>query len=526
MEIDFKIETEMNALLIDPKINAWGYSAPRSVASFSLISLATYLNHNGRKTEILDMNASQVGWEELPSVIKQRKPDVVGVPSSMSCYIPESLEVVKIAKSVDPNIITLGGGVNFTLNGANIMKQTPELDFIVRGDGEYTSLELIAALENGRRDLDKIQGITYRSEGNIKVNPDRPPIMDLDSLPLPDWDLVDMDKYGMNAFPPQWGKQVMLTISRGCPYRCRYCAPTLAAQRYRELSAERALDLLTVLRRKHERKMIWLNDLTFGVNEERTAKLLEGVIREKLDINIVVDMTAELVIRRQNLLPLMKRAGFQYIDIGVESPVEEDHKKYQDGAKGWHKAEEAFRLLRKNKILPAGYFMIGELGHTAKEIRRIRELAERLDPAIAFFCFVNPHPGTPYYEDMKDHIVTDDFSCYGEFGPVMKYPHLSDDQIRMLYREIWVSYYARPTRILRRFLFGGAHGRSFYTTTAFQKKWGGELEEVWESGGWQGWGEHYEELKRWARKELGLTGFIPWLEEVEKSILKRLGKVG
>ena len=131
--------------------------------------------------------------------------------------------------------------------------------------------------------------------------------------------------------------------------------------------------------------MIWLNDLTFGVNEERTAKLLEGIIRDKLDINIVVDMTVELVIKRQNLLPLMKRAGFQYIDVGVESPMEEDHRKYQDKAKGCHKAEEAFRLLRKNKILPAGYFMIGEVEHTAKEIRRIRELAEKLDPAIAFF---------------------------------------------------------------------------------------------------------------------------------------------
>ncbi len=516
----------MNILLIDPKINAWGYSAPKSIDPFGLICVATYLNHTGQKTEILDMNASQVSWENLPLVIKEKNPDIVGVPSSMNCYVPESLRVVKIAKSVNPAIITLGGGINFTLNSINIMKQAPGLDFIVRGDGEYTTLELIKALENGGKELDKILGITYRSEGEISVNPERSPIMDLDSLPLPDWDLLDMDKYGVNAFPPQWGKQIMLTISRGCPNHCRYCAPTLAAQRYRELSAERALEILTILRRKYDRRMIWLNDLTFGVNEERTVKLLEGIIRDKLDINVVVDMTAELVIKRQNLLPLMKRAGFQYIDIGVESPIEEDHRKYQDKAKGWHKAEEAFRLLRKNKILPAGYFMIGEVEHTAKEIRRIRELAEKLDPAIAYFCFVNPQPGTPYHEDVKDYIITEDLSCYNESGPVMKYPHLSDNQIRMLYREVWTSYYARPTRILRRLLFGGTQGRSFYSTVAFQKKWGWELEEVWRRTGWQGWGEKYGELKKWARKELGLTGFIPWLEELGKSILKRLGKTG
>lgn len=515
----------MKILLIDPRINAWGYSAPNSIASFSLICVATFLNHNGQQAEILDMNASGVGWQELPAVIKQRNPDIVGVPSSMNCYVPESLQVVKIAKSVNPDTITIGGGINFTLNSVNIMKQTPELDFIVRGDGEYTTQELVTALENGGRGLDKIRGITYRNEGKIALTPDRPPIMDLDSLPLPDWELVDLDRYGMNAFPARWGKQVMLTISRGCPNHCRYCAPRLAAQRYRELSAERAVELITVLRRKHDRRMIWLNDLTFGVNEDRTARLLEGIIREKLDINIVVDMTAELVIKRQNLLPLMKRAGFQYISMGVESPIEEDHNKYRDRAKGCHKAEEAFRLLRKNKILPCGYFMIGEVAHAAREIRRTRELAEKLDPAIAFFCFVTPHQGTPYYEDVKDYIITEDLSAYGEFGPVMKYPHLSDNEIRMLYREVWISYYARPTRLLRRFLFGGTQGRSFYSTVAFQKKWGGELEEVWRRAGWQGWGADYDRLKKWARKELGLTGFIPWLEEVEKSILKRLGKV-
>jgi len=164
----------------------------------------------------------------------------------MNCYVPESLQVVKIAKSVNPDIITLGGGINFTLNSVNIAKAAPELDFIVRGDGEYTSPELITALENGGKDLDKIQGITYRGEEKIKVTPARPPIMDLDSLPLPDWDIIDMGKYEMNAFPPQWGKQIMVTISRGCPNHCRYCAPSLAAQRYRELSAERAFDLVQI----------------------------------------------------------------------------------------------------------------------------------------------------------------------------------------------------------------------------------------------------------------------------------------
>jgi radical SAM superfamily enzyme YgiQ (UPF0313 family) len=349
--------------------------------------------------------------------------------------------------------------------------------------------------------------------------------MDLDSLPLPNWELVDLNNYGLHTYPPAWGKQVLLTTSRGCPYNCGYCSPTIAAQRYRELSAERALEMLIILRRKYDRKLIWMNDLTFGVNEERTARLLEGIIREKLDANFVVDMTAGLVIKRQNLLPLMRKAGFKVVAVGVETPFEEDRAKFKDKAKSPHKAEEAFRLLRKNKIDPWAYVMIGEISHTAGRIRHIREYTERLDPIVVFFAFVTPHPGTPYAEEVKDYIITDNLACYAEHNPVMRYPHLTDDQIRMLYREVWISYYARPARLLRRLLFGGTYGRWFCTRFAIGRKWGWHLYDMWRQEGWQGYSEDEGRLKKWARKQLGLTDPVSQLEEAFKWLLKRLGRM-
>jgi radical SAM superfamily enzyme YgiQ (UPF0313 family) len=516
----------MKILLIDPKVSRAGYSAPKSVAAFGLLCVATYLNHKGHKAEILDMNAAGVSWEELPEVIGQKRPDMVGVPSSMNCYVPDSLRAVRIAKSVNPAIVTVGGGINFTLNSENIMRQHPELDFIVRGDGEYTSLELVQALESGGNHFSQIDGLTWRDGEGVILNPDRPPIIDLDSLPLPDWDLVDLDNYGVDIYPPAWGKQVLLTISRGCPYNCLYCSPTRAAQRYRELSAERALEELIILRRKYGRKMIWMNDLTFGVNEERTAGLLEGIIREGLDANFAVDMTADLVIKRQKQLPLMRKAGFKTVAVGVETPFEEDRLKFEDNAKSPHKSEEAFRLLRKNKIDPWAYVMIGEISHTAEKIRRIREYTEKLDPTVVFFAFVTPQPGTPYAEEVRDYIITDNLACYAEHNPVMRYPYLTDDQIRMLYREVWISYYARPTRILRRLLFGGTYGRHFCTRFAFTRKWGWHLYDLWrQEGCWQGYSEDEKKLKKWARKQLGLTDPVSQLEEAFKWLLKRLGKM-
>ena len=512
-------------LLVDPRYYRWGYSAPKSVANFGLLCVATFLQHHGYDVEILDMNAQDISWWKLPEVLREKKPDVVGVPSSMNCYVPEALFVAGVAKTVNPNVVTVGGGINFTLNGENILRENPQLDFIVRGDGEYTILDLVKALEIGERDFSKIAGLTWRNGDEVVRNPDRPPIEDLDSLPLPNWDLVDLDHYCVNTFPPQWGNQVLLTTSRGCPYRCRYCAPSLAAQKYRELSAERALEMIRILRRKYDRRMIWINDLVFGVNEERTEKLLEGIVRENLGINICVDMTPALVVKRKKLLPLMRRAGVRIVMIGAESPNEEDHEIYGDGNKGFRVAEEAVKLLRENKILPGCYFMIGELHHTPEKIRRIREYAEKLNPVAAYFCFVAPHPGTPYYEEVKEHLATHDLSRYGEDEPVLKYPHFTDNEIRMIYREVWISFYAKPTRLLRGLLFGSELERWFYKKLAFERQWHWELEKIWRMHGWEGFGPERKKLKKWARKALGLETPMGRFEEALKNFLKLLGKI-
>ncbi len=106
----------MKMLFVDPKFYRWGFSYPNSVSAFGPICVATYLKHNGQEAEILDMNARNVGWEELPSIIREKNPNIVGIPSAMNCYVPEALEVAGITKSANLNIVTIGGGMNFTIH--------------------------------------------------------------------------------------------------------------------------------------------------------------------------------------------------------------------------------------------------------------------------------------------------------------------------------------------------------------------------------------------------------------------------
>lgn len=496
----------MRILFIDPPFTFWQTSGKASLPKLSLLTVGTFLRYKGHEVEILDMNAENLSYEELPLKIKEKKPEIVGVPSDMPCHIPFSLKVTELAKKTNPEITTMGGGINMTLMNERIMRDCPYLDFIVRNDGEYTSEELIETLEMGKKDFSSVKGVTWRKDGEIISNPQRPPIMDLDSLPLLDWDLIDLDNYHMDFFPPDWGPQTLLTISRGCPHSCRFCAPKAAAQAYREMSAERALEEFKLLRRKYGRRMIWLFDLTFAVNEENTVKLLEGLIQEKLDLNLFVFLRSDLVLQREKILPLMRRAGVRIASLGVESPLKKDHREMGklNPEKDVKKlTKEAFKLLHKNDISIWATYMWGDVNHTPEDVKRIWKFAVEADAEVSTFCFITPYPGTPYYEKRKNYLLTEELSYFSEDNPILKNPYMSPDQMRILQQEMHANYYIRLGRLIKHFLFGKEDVKALYRTLA--RAWRFQSAKLY-----QMWKERFEEFdeekmeknRRWARKVL------------------------
>lgn len=516
----------MKILFVDPPFTFWQFTDKAFLPKLSLVAVGTFLRHKGHEVEILDMNAEKMDYEELPSKIKKISPNIVGVPSDMACHVPFSLKVAEIVKKTNPEIVTIGGGINMSLMSERILGDSPYLDFIVRNDGEYTSQELIEALEAGKRDFSSVKGITWRKdweifsnpkpppvsaakESEIISNPERPPIMDLDSLPLLDWDLIDFDKYNMDFLPPEWGPQALLTISRGCPHNCRFCTPSTAAQAYREMSAERALEEFKLLRWKYGRRMIWLFDLTFAVNEENTVRLLEGLIREKLDLNLYVFLRTDLTLQRKNILPLMRRAGVRIASLGVESPLEKDHRemgKFKPGTevKRIRKTtKEAFKLLHKNDISISATYMWGDVNHTPEDVRRIWKFAAEADAEVSTFCFITPYPGTPYYEKRKDQLLTEDLSYFSEDNPVLKNPYMSPDQMRILQQEMHAYYFIRWGRLIKHLLFGREDIKALYRTLA--RAWrfhAPKLRQMWEERFEEFDIEEMEKNRGWARKLL------------------------
>ncbi len=507
----------MKMLLIQPKVFYRSISFVRAWVLFQILSVTTYLQEKGKDAELLDMEAMNIDYDKLPQIIEERKPNMVEVfPGCLYYYIPHAFNICKVVKSVDPNIVTIGGGANFTAATEYYMRRCSELDFVVRGDAEPISLELMEALEKGEKDFRKIKGLAWREDGKIYLNP---PcfIEDMDSLPFPNWGLVNLDKYHFNLFPPQWGKQAALALSRGCPYSCSFCVfPKGEGQNYRYPSVEWAVESLYRLRYKYGRKMLHMYDPIFGLNEEWAENFFKKIIESKLDIHMCIEMRTDQVIRQKHLLPLMKEAGVKTIFMGVESNLKKDEELYGKKAGGESpagNAEEALSLVKEAGIVRWGCFMIGTPYHTPEDIREIYRFADKLDPEIASFPLVTPLPGTPLYEKLKGEglILSEDLSSYYLAEPVAKNLYMSREQLYTLYSEIWSAYYSKPERISRRTSSGNEYERWFYQELYGKPLYSGRssafgrgVSSAKELGHLSIPAEEEKSLQKWAREVLGV----------------------
>ena len=461
----------MDLLLIDPPRRYWGFGGGMGYYSppVGLAALAALLEQNKVEVDILDCNALDVGWDALADEIEKRDPRCVGVSSSMTCFVPEAFRCVALVKQINPDICTIGGGTQFTLAPEESLRKCESLDCVVRGDGEHTTLELLAELCQGRPHLEGIAGLSFRGNGEIVHNEPRAPIVDLDELPLPAWHLLPMDEYTLPVLPPRWGNYSIVVTSKGCPFKCNFCSPMKAHAPYRAMSAKRVLEMLDELYHVYGTRVFWFSDLSFNVSKERTEQILDGIIEHEWKVRIALDGTrTDLIIRDQDLIPKMKKAGVFLVCLGVESPFEQDLQGYQKGTTR-QKAEEAVTLVKKHGIHTWCFFMIGNVDHTEQDILNILEYAKKLDPTIVIFTMVTPVPGTRFYDEMmaKGMIEEFDWGKYDFGHPVMRTEHLSRDQILDLNEHCFNGYYNRKWKIIKHGFLGDEFARYTYRFLRF-----------------------------------------------------------
>jgi radical SAM superfamily enzyme YgiQ (UPF0313 family) len=235
--------------------------------------IASILEKDGVKCSILDMNILEMEIPNLTKKVVDFNPDIVGITSTTSNF-SNAVKVGRAIKAWNPETIVVMGGVHATFKHREIMEKIPEVDVVVRNEGEYTMKFLVRAIKRGVV-WNKIKGITYRKKGKIVSTPEREKIENLDELPYPAYHLFEplveeyVSKYGVRHFP--------IVTSRGCPFKCIYCSTSaLHGRKYRTRTISNVVDQIEYLKNKYDVTSVSFVDDIFTLQKDRVVELCKG----------------------------------------------------------------------------------------------------------------------------------------------------------------------------------------------------------------------------------------------------------
>jgi anaerobic magnesium-protoporphyrin IX monomethyl ester cyclase len=374
-----------------------------------LAQLAGCLEQAGTPVEILDANALAIGWDELEAAIAEHTPDVIGM-TVYTPYVPEVGRAVRAARAACPSAKIVLGGPHTTFTAAASLEDWPEVDIIARGEGERTIVALAEALA-GRGALGDVPGITYRRNGRESVaapgsgdsdgdgalveTPLAPPV-DVERLPNPAFHLLPMDRY---VFPALGGPFATVLTSRGCPFKCSFCAEwPFWRNGWRAHDPEMVIEQLDVLANQYGRTNIWMGDDCFNVSAEHIEAICEGILARGLSVEWFYQGRADMVVRHKHLLPLMRRAGNRLVQLGIEASTDAQRDEL-DKQLDTRTVEEAVRLLRRHDIVCQGMIIVGVPSDSPATFSHKVRFAKRLGIDQPVFTFYTLFPGAIAFDE-------------------------------------------------------------------------------------------------------------------------------
>jgi anaerobic magnesium-protoporphyrin IX monomethyl ester cyclase len=438
---------DMKVLFIEPPKDVWFVMGEYLPPPYGVIQLAAYLENEAKNVEvkILDCNAEKVDWRQMEKRIEAENPDVVASSSLATCNTYVVANTLETAKKVNPDILTVTGGQHFTATPEESLEAYPEIDVIVRGEGEQTLTELV---NNGNKKsaFPKVEGISFRNNRKIIHNPPRPLIENLEELPYPGYHLVKdiVHKYHFAAMVGRNAPYALIEGARGCPHECTFCTQWKHWQgKWRLKSPKRIADEMEFCYRNYGSKFIWLTDDNFGAGT-RAGDLADEILGRDAskDATWFVQARCDDIVRNKEVLPKLRRSGLNWVLLGVENSEQSTLSDFKKGITP-EDARTAVKLLKKNGIFAHAMFIIGQRRDTAQSIAKLREFANELDPDFAMFGILTPFPGTEVFEKAKRNGWIEDFnwSHYDMVHAIMPTETLSRTEVQEELYRCYRSFY-------------------------------------------------------------------------------------
>jgi magnesium-protoporphyrin IX monomethyl ester (oxidative) cyclase len=340
---------------------------------------------------------------DIKRKIEYIKPDIVGISCLFSAQFENVVNICSIAKEIDRKIITVVGGAHPSAIPQEMMGYE-DIDFIIIGEGECTLINLLECIEN-QKDIHKeaIDGLGFRTGGQIQINQKKRYLEDLDSIAYPAWEMFPLESY-FKINSPHGGRAknacfMPMITSRGCPFECIFCSVhNLWGRNYRKRSAENTLKEIEYLINRFGVKEILFEDDNLTFDKIRAQEIFTGIANRKLNISWSTPNGIAARNLDSEMLELMKLSGCHSISIGVESGDEDVLKKIIKKPVTLEEVKHIINKAKKIGLHTVSFFVVGFPGETPLQLKNTFRYAENLGADNANFFFATPLPGTRLLE--------------------------------------------------------------------------------------------------------------------------------
>ena len=388
-----------------------------------LMIISSYLTSKNVDNEIIDVKSISLTPEETfqqtVSRIISCNPNIVGI----GCCATEIFEVKRICVQIReklPSCIIVLGGPHPTYKPEDFVESDTPFDYIVIGEGEITLFELASAIKDGS-DIDKGKGILYKKNGELVRTEPQALIENLDELPLPAYEKIDMDYYtqpNVWSIRPVLLSSVWLFTSRACPYSCKYCvAHVVFGRKVRKRSPENVVAEIEYLVNKYNIDGFFIADEIFTVEKKRTQRICELLKEKKLNVLWGCQTRANLI--DDQSVKSMKESGCIQIDFGIESGSDRVLQTMGKQIKV-EQYKKAAKICRKYGMRQLANMMINIPGERLEDIDLSVKLAKESKYNVLFWNAYTPIPGVSFGSELSLH----DLESQLNFSSVSSYEML------------------------------------------------------------------------------------------------------
>ena len=388
------------------KLDVKQYQNKTPYAPLATLYAAALLRQNKFDVSLFDVQFCNSG-NDIAATIATTKPEVFVIYDDGFNYLSkmcltnmrhEAFKMQQIAKQHGCKVIVSSSDAT-----DNYEKYFDSgADYIIAGEAEYTLLDLVNALSTKNENLDSINGLIYKKNGVVCKTAKRTVLKDLDELPFPAWDLIDINRYKKTWLSKHGYFSLNFVTTRGCPYKCNWCAKPIYGNRYNSHSPKYMVDLIADLQQKHNFSHIWFADDIFGLKPNWLPEFAKLVAEKNLKFTYKIQSRADLLLE-ENAIQHLAQSGCTNVWMGAESGSQ----KILDAMDKGITVEQIYtatHLLKKHNIEPALFLQFGYPGETIDDIARTTKMVSDLMPHDIGVSVSYPLPGTKFYETVKNEL--------------------------------------------------------------------------------------------------------------------------